>query len=486
MKNIKYILVAVLLTGSITSCKKQINLEPKNATYDEVFWSNGDNAESALAGAYAGLRSSISAFPSGYDPFPAWFLFGDYPTDQFLFGYWNFQDISRKGRFKFSYAPYLENVLWNWSNFYAVINQCHLVAENVPGIPDNKFAGGAEQKKSIIAQAKFLRAYTYFYITRVWGDAVLTKESLKDPASVQPLPRTPESEVIDYCIQDAKEAVDFMEYTGEKVKADKGAAQALLAHLYAWKHDYANAEKYCDEIINSGAYNLENTDNISQIWQPFSSESIFEINMQYDQRSNEATGHFFATYLFEPVLRTKSAGDAWLPDEDLVFNLYDTAVDARFKQAFTLGNDDILMLTKYANVLFYDDNQRDNFVVNNNLIVYRLADILLLKAEAASKQGKDGEALLALNQVRNRAGLDDATASGEDLFYEILDERRREMFGEGTLAYDFIRMEVLGYLFSDIYSPDRIAGKGYYWPIDLRKYKAQNPLITQNEWWKNH
>jgi hypothetical protein len=208
--------------------------------------------------------------------------------------------------------------------------------------------------------------------------------------------------------------------------------------------------------------------------------------MQYDQRSNEATGHFFATYLFAPVLRTRGSVQAWKPNEDLVNNLFDTTVDARYKKVFTLGIGDILMLTKYANVLFYDDNQRDKFVVNNNLIVYRLADILLLKAEAASKQGKDGPAKIALNKVRNRAGLSDVTAAGNALFYEILDERRREMFGEGTLAYDFIRMDVLNYLFSDVYSQDRIAAKGYYWPIDLRKYKAQNPLITQNEWWKNH
>ena len=65
----------------------------------------------------------------------------------------------------------------------------------------DKFNGGQAVKNQLFGEGHFLRAYTYFYITRIWGDPVLTKESFKDPLSVQPFARSPEAEVLDYCIE---------------------------------------------------------------------------------------------------------------------------------------------------------------------------------------------------------------------------------------------------------------------------------------------
>lgn len=492
---IKWIAIGFLLSGALlSSCKKYIELKPHDATYDQVFWSSGENAEKALAGAYGLFRGALRYNSPDADG-PAFFVTGDLPTDEFWVDanyFWFLQKVIPVGRNTYSYTPYFEASVKDWTRFYAAVNQCHLVVENVEKIPEEKFDGGVSLKNQIAGEARFLRAYTYFYLTRIWGDPVLTKESLKDPLSVQPIARSSEEDVLNYCIEDLKQAAALLDFnTGtaiSKIRADKGAAWALLAHVYAWKHDYKEAAKYCDSVINSGQYQLEDVSNYENIWAGQSQESIFELNMLYNADNNEATDYFFGRFLHDPLIKNKDAYTAWLVNTDLTGYLFpDPAADKRYDKIIGLQQTGDPVLIKYANVKYYDPTNRpDAYVLNNNLVLLRLADIYLLKAEAASKNGDDGTAQQALNVVKERAGLDPSVNTGDDLFNEILEERFRELYGEGCLAYDLIRMGKLEYWLPDSFTPDRIAKKGYYWPLDMRKLLRQDPLLTQNEWWKNH
>lgn len=484
MKQLKFLLLLVLL-GALASCKKQIDYAPKDATYDAIFWVNGANAQQALAGAYGLLRN---AFRNGDGYGNTYFICGDLPVgsantgSEFLLDggwFWNFQSLIFPS-LTYSYTPYLESEVKDWTNFYKVINQCHLIVENVPAIPDDKFDGGAAGKAAVIAQAKFLRAFTYFYITRIWGDPVVTKESLKDPANVQPIPRSSEKEALAYCVQDATQAASALDFNDDKTAADKGAAYALLAHLYAWQHDYQNAALYCDSVINSGHYNLEDSATYKNIWRGNSAENIFQVYMRFDQATKEATDNFFGIFLSAPLVHNREDYTTWLPNYDYVSEVYADAADVRLSKFFTQSSEQNLLLTKYDNVDYYDPAQPQTYAVSNDLVLFRLADILLLKAEAASKTGNDVAAQEALNVVRTRAGLEPATAGGTDLFDEIFAERQRELFGEGCLAYDAIRMGKL------TMPQDRIDQKGYYWPLDMRTLLPQNNLLTQNPYWKSH
>lgn len=480
MKQYKFLLVLVLLVA-LASCKKQIDYAPKNATYDAIFWNSSSNANQALAGAYGLLRDAMR---NG----SMYFICGDLPAGSPNTGsefsldgseFWNYQSLIFP-TLKYSYTPYLEGQVKDWTNFYKVINQCHLIVENVPAIPDAKFDDGAAGKAQLIAQAKFLRAYTYFYITRIWGDPVITKEALKDPANVQPIARSTETETLAYCIEQAKEAAAGLDFSNDKTSADKGAAFALLAHLFAWQHDYTNTALYCDSVINSGQYSLEDTATYKNIWQGNSAENIFEMYMRFDQATKEANADFFGIFLSAPFIHNKEDYQAWLPNADYVAEVYPNAADARLTSFFTQSSEQDLLLSKYSNADYYDANQPEIYVVSNNLVLFRLADILLLKAEAASKSGNDAAAQEAVNAVRARAGLEPTTATGQDLFAEVFAERQRELFGEGCLAYDAIRMEKL------TMSQDRIAQKGYYWPLDMRTLLPQDNLLTQNPYWKSH
>ena len=477
-KHAKWIYTILVFSVIVFSgCKKYIDLKPKDSTYNEVFWNSGANVEKAVAGAYGLFRSSLRQNSSH-------FIFGDLPTDEFELGsdFWNYVTIVPTGNHRYSYVPYLNDALLNWSRFYAVINQCHLIIENIPKIPDNKFTStNSRSKNELLGNALFIRACTYFYMTRVWGDVILTTESLKDPLNVPQLGRSKEADVLNYCINDLKKAAPLLAFTDDKSTANKGAAWALLAHIYAWKHDYTNAAIYCDSVINSNRYLLEDISQYEYIWKGNSQESIFELNMKYDAVNNEATDYFFGIFLHEPFIKDKTSNSSWQINEDVVYNeLYDTTQDLRPAKIFSGSS-----LIKYAGINYYDPNKPTSFVINNNLVLLRLADIYLLKAEALFKTGNIAEAQNALNMVKTRAGLEPSANTGDDLWDEILEERRRELIGEGSNAYDFIRMQKLGEYFSD-FTPERIALKGYYWPLDMRALLPQAPLLTQNEWWKNH
>ena len=89
------------------------------------------------------------------------------------------------------------------------------------------------------------------------------------------------------CIADLKIAAGYLDYVGgdpaKSIRANKGTVYSLLAHIYAWKHDYANAHSACQEVINNGGYSLEPMATYTNIWKGQSSpENIFEIAMKYN------------------------------------------------------------------------------------------------------------------------------------------------------------------------------------------------------------
>ncbi|MFB2118156.1 RagB/SusD family nutrient uptake outer membrane protein [Parapedobacter sp. 2B3] len=473
-------LMAVAITGSaLIGCQKYINLEPKNSTYDGVFWVNGANVQKALSGAYSMLRNAFRQDRS-------YFIFGDVAANNFVLGgdFWNYNTFVESGNFRFGYAPYLEGSVWNWSRFYGIINQCHLIVENTAAIDVSKFSGGEAQQRQLEGEARFLRAFTYFYMQRVWGDVVLTKESFRDPQNIPIIPRIPEEETLAFCIEDLEKSIALLDNASDKALAGKGAAQALLAHIYAWKHDYQQAESYANDVIN-GPYALEDIENYVDIWKGNSQESIFELNMLFDAVSNEATSGFFNIFLTDPFIRNKSAASSWTIGQEVSQLLFDED-EARFDTITTPGASSTLLLNKYRGVDYYDANNPNTYVVSNNLVLYRLADIYLLRAEARFKNGNETGALGDLNVIRQRAKLADFAGSGDALFNEIFDERRRELIGEGHTQFDMIRMEQLQRLYPSQYTDERIAKQGYYWPLNMRTLLPQNPELTQNEWWSSN
>ncbi|KAA9037761.1 RagB/SusD family nutrient uptake outer membrane protein [Ginsengibacter hankyongi] len=496
------------------SCKKYIYQGPITSTYGAEFWTSQQSVEQATAAMYGQLRADfVTADNSSPGLF---FLAGDYVSGSFFNA--SRQDYrpltaSRNpfgtGPFNFNYAPY-NHGMHDWSRFYQLIAQCNLILQNVPDMPTSLF-GSENKKNAYLGEALFMKSFTYFYIIRIWGDPVFVEKTYNgaDYGNIAPIARSPEADVLDSCISYLTKATSYLEYTAgdpsKSIRANKGSALALLAHIYAWKHDYANAHKTCLELINNGGYSLEPMSSYKNIWAgEFSSESIFEISMLFNPTDPnfkgqgawaEARFDFFATFLKGPIINNLRS-QSWVSPYDFIQNLYDTTNDARFKTILSFvppsGSDEIgYMLEKYTNFKYAEPGTETSPYINNNLVVFRLSDIILLDAEALASTGDLAGAAADLAQTENRAGISSYSnpTNQFEMLNEIIDERGRELIGEGQWYFDLIRTEpAIGRLVLYGYPRDRVtpANKGYYWPLDMPLLFPQDNLLTQNPWWASH
>ncbi|MEO6818483.1 MAG: RagB/SusD family nutrient uptake outer membrane protein [Ginsengibacter sp.] len=503
------------------SCKKYIDQGPINSTYGAKFWTSQASVEQATLAMYGQLRNCLRASGStgndgGRHEEASIFVNGDLVAGTFLpidgtnLSY-SLSANSDNGPFNFSYVPYGESVLQNWSRFYQLIAQCNLILKNVPAMSSSLFES-ENKKNSYISEALFMRAYTYFYITRIWGDPVYVTKSYDDVdyGNIPPVARTPEAIVLDSCINDLKTAAAALTYTfgdpSKTIRANKGSLYSLLAHIYAWKHDYKNAHIACQEVIKNGGYSLEPMSTYKNIWKDrMSAESIFEIAMTYnpsdpnfaDQNDwAEAKFYCFASFLKGPVVDNQTS-QCWISPKGAFIDAFlDTSIDLRYNTAYEYvpasgGDDEGYLMMKYTEFNYQKPETKTLPYLNNNLVLFRLSDIYLLDAEALAYNGDLEGARAALSMTEDRAGISSYTAptSAYDMLDEIVIERGREMTGEGSFFYDLVRTEpTQGWLEYVGYQADRVlsVNKGYYWPLDMGALFPQDKLLVQNPWWITH
>lgn len=514
---IKFILP--LIAGIIlatTSCKKVLNEGPITSTYGSEFWVSQNAVEQATIAMYGQLRVCLRDAPAENLGEASYFVFGDLVTGLFntaagdVFLPYGLK-ASNAIPWNFSYVPYGEGSLQNWSRFYKLIAQANLILKNVPQMSSSLFSNEGK-KNGFISEALFMRAYAYFYMTRVWGDPVYVTSTYDDVdyGNIPPIARTPESIVLDSCLNDLRKSAAYLDFSGgdpsKTIRANKGSNYALTAHIYAWKQNYDSAHFYCEEVINHGGYSLEPMSSYTNIWKgQSSSESIFELPMQYNfndpnfkdpykQDWAEANFDCFATFLKGSVVSNEKTS-CWISPEggllDLV--LFDTANDARFKSviskvAATGGDEQGYMLLKYTNFLYQTPDTKSYPYINNNLVLFRLADIILLNAEALAYKGDLSGAAENLALTEGRAGITSYENATDEysMLDEVVIERGRELMGEGQWFYDLIRTEpTQGWLEYVGYPSARVTreAKGYYWPLDMAALFPYDNLLTQNPYW---
>lgn len=397
--------------------------------------------------------------------------------------------------------------IMSWKEFYKVIQSANILIAEI-----GRTSVPQAEAEAFKAEAVFMRSLAYFFLVRNFGDVPYYTDAYHQ----EPLPRTNMVTVLqaiasdlDRILTDDPEAAYLpwaqTSLDRKGVRASRGAVLALLMHVNMWLAGFDEANKisyyeatvkYGQQLVeqNEGAYSLVPLSQTKSLFRGGSSEGIFEIaqNLTYIS-GNEAFEYkaVFANEVMCSVYNPSRLSPNLCYTYDFLTRIFPPAdVDNRVQVWFdeniysTLDGDGKEIL-KFENPDVYN-NEGDITANAGNQMVFRLADAILLYAEALAELGTDsGKACELLNRIRARAGASALSLSGSDLKDAIYWERVRELIGEGHYFYDLVRTGKVcdnRYCYHPITRSDFREG-AWTWPIS-KKAQENNTLITLNNYWE--
>ncbi|WP_294316542.1 RagB/SusD family nutrient uptake outer membrane protein [uncultured Chryseobacterium sp.] len=342
-----------------------------------------------------------------------------------------------------STSPSFQDV---WEGHYQAINRSNQALKYIPLLDK----ADASLKNRLIGEAKFLRAFSYFILVRSFGDVPLVDKVFEnsDADRTMVFTRRSKADIYAFIESDLQAAIaalpDKSAYTGVNAgRASKGAAHALLAKVFLYEKKWQQVSDQCDQVVG---YSLTpNFQDIYKVSGENNAESIFEIQgkgglgqpgiQQYSQvqgaRGAGGWGWGFNTPSQSLVDAFNAEGDTERRDATIIFR-NSTLYDGRVIPA-TVEN-------PYYNYKAYSSAYTGDDDSDANIRYLRYSEVLLMKAEALNELGQTSNAATYLNQVRNRAGLANTTATTQaNMRLAIYKERRLELAMEHDRWYDLVR-----------------------------------------------
>ncbi len=438
-KKIYVLTTFAALSVGLISCKKDfLNKLPISQGTVGNYYKTASDAEGGLVGAYQ------QAFLT--DQYWVWDYTtnGDARADNCFAGGDNPDNF---GIDNFTPTPLNGNITRDWQGLYQDIYAANTVIDKVPQIPATSFNGNRQQE--IISEAKFIRALSYFQLVTTYGAVPLVTSTIA--GKFQPTPsRTSVTAVYAQIEKDLTDGEGVLPASFPNVgRATKGAVQALLAKVYAQEGKYQQCLDYCNKVI-AGPYALVPDYKTLFDGTKNTTESIFEI--QHSDASSFTTYNvslylpeIFGTYSFKKFnIPTNDLTNLFKSQNDnirLNASVYTATVDVNGQAAgdpvpppYTDKSPTVPFLYKWKTNISQFGGGTDN------TILLRLADIVLLKAEALNQLGQTPAAIPLVNQIRTRVHLPGITVtSKDDVALAILNERRMELAFEGQRWNDLLR-----------------------------------------------
>ena len=494
--NKKYLLL--LASYLLIGCVDTVIL-PDNKTVDDDFWQKKSEVDAVVATAYAQLRDAAAIRNM--------IIWGDFRSDELVVT----STLPSSATYKTALAQIYslnietENAFTSWYPFYSAINYCNLVLEKAEGViavdPDYTRGDYDANKAQMLA----LRAFCYFYLTKVFHDIPVTPGAYLNSSDDLNAPQANPDSVLTMCINDLQEASKYA-ISGstygdwrDKGYLNQDGINAILADIYLWRasvnrsaSDYEACVDYCDKIISAKKEAYEQNprrrrfgnDDVEQDYYlsdysdmyndifgqtgQNADESIFELQFRnsnatnsgldqmyfrYNNASSNGYGYLKAAPIYGKVDQTGSG--VWTNSVDQ--RLYEFLYDATSTNTEQFGVRKFVA-TASAGTSNSADSKRDTrSAVYQNWILYRLTDVMLMKAEALVQlynlEGKAegdtrNEEAFAICQFINNRALSDANKSSYAMKYSVykdkmeelvLAERARELCFEGKRWFDLMR-----------------------------------------------
>ena len=579
----KYNIVYMLGLGltfmlALSSCSDFLETEPKDRVTLEKFWNEKGDVEAIISGTYNKIAE--------YQVMSRMMIWGEFRSENVVDNQSTVSDLNLQRFMKENINA--SNGYTYWGDLYTVINRCNTIIHYAPGIAAKDPSYKESEVHAHIAEATALRSLMYFYLIRTFRNVPYSTTAYLEDSQDLVQPASSFDEVLDSCIQ-ALESVkgwaltSYPEASGEAAYFNKGritrdAIHALLCEMYLWKQEYQQCIAYADLLIESvkkkakeahyseseftdfNGYPLlpskaSSSSSGSTYGFAFSSifangnslESIFEINYlktgnPNDRISNTAAGNLFGGLGHTAnVTYSMYIGNDAIDGNNKVFSAADVRPyedmnnSGHYINKYTASGSTVLIgsatAVKNMNRLYssqYNTTNAGKTSLNKaNFIVYRISDIMLLKAEALTLLMKDGQTTLdaedasyrdqafELVDAVNKRSLfyTTATASASSdvlkktdydnktkMLNLVYEERHRELMFEGKRYFDLVRRALregnVEYLLTNVLNKDvelkaAINGimkdmNGIFLPYHIDELKVntklqQNPAFPSGE-----
>jgi starch-binding outer membrane protein, SusD/RagB family len=410
------------------ACGDWIELLPPQGLIREEFWHAKEDVEAVLMSAYDVFRNMDDHL----------FRLGEMRADMVVDG----GNLSADARRIMSGDLHPDNRITDWRQFYQVINFCNEVIKNAPKVRaiDNTYTDHKLQMD--LSEAYFLRSLSYFYLVRVYRDVPLILEPSETDESEFYVVKSDGNEILAHISADLERYRPFSTPGGfptvaqNKGRATRAAYDALLADIALWQFDYEKVLIHVQNITNRGNHLLLQSSRWFELFYPGNSaESIFEF--QFDDALSQPNS------LYGITNRTSNQYDPSAKALELFARPQSREFYRGEGVSIKRYGDTEFIIWKYVGMLPDGITTRPSSIQRSaNFIIYRYADLLLMKAEALSQLGRFQESLEIINLIRDRAAMPPIVLPNSEVAFEdaILDERARELAFEGKRWFDLLRM----------------------------------------------
>jgi hypothetical protein len=478
----------------IVGCKDYLQIDPQGALTQASFPTSSSDGLQATNAVYAAIRNWY--YNSGGYPIL------DIMSDDAYKGSNTNDQLTTVGAYdNFTFNTTGDGLDRWWATLYQGIKWANVVIEKVSVIPMD-----TTLRNRYVGEARFLRGLFYFDLVRAWG-------GVPDVTTIDPplhLGRATSAEIYSLIISDLVYADAHLTKKSELSSSDQGratsgAAEALLAKVYLFQKDFVNAELYALKVIQSNEYSLEpHFIDANGVNGNNGVESIFEVGA-LGVEDYEGGGAQYANT--QGVRGTPNRGWGFnRPSVDLrksfergdprlkgtIIDLGDTIDGVYIKGDPDPANDPVIILNQNGDTLNIQCYNRKVWTPGNDTPtqwahhrrLIRYADVLLMAAEALNEDGKPANALIYLNQVRNRARdgnnsiLPDVIVTDQSLLRDkILLERRHELALEGERFWDLVRTGNAATILGPL---GFVPGKNELLPIHQSEIDISQGSLTQN------
>lgn len=487
----------LILTILISSCKKDLIEKNKGGFVKSNYFTTASQAQTFVNGIYQSLYMFQNGDAYGESPFITIELFAGHSTS--LGQSVNNNNVINNRTDAVN--PGFETV---WKNSYSAISNANIALASIPGITPFPDA----DKKALLGQAYFLRAFFYYHLVRLYGDVPLITAPVTISSPDLYPTRAAASAVYDQIISDLKAAeASGLSASDKTGRVSLGAVRTLLASVYLTTagfplkktENYALAATEILPVINGTDYTLfDKYDYLHDNQHKNQGELIFQSNYLVGVATNSIpqltlpfnllvgayNDHLGAMIPTDAFFSSYEAGDLRTQERQFYFSSYPSFKDGT---TITFGEH---ALYKY----FHVESALGNGSSDENWTFLRLPEAMLIYAEASNEaeNGPNALALAQLNKIRARAQLAPLAGLSQAAFRTaVWKERYHELAYENKAYFDIQRThmiyDVINNTFGDATSTKNeqnvtMKAQYYLWPIPQREISTNNKL-TQNPGW---